>query len=640
MAGLYNFRQGDTFSLSGTFSATVSGATVTDFTGYTGAAALRTHDGDLVNNLTFTWVNAATGVGTVSYSDTSNWPLGVLLIDVTLTSGDGNVVSSPSTRIKVRKSGGSGGSLKIATALSSSVTAVLAPWFKGDKGDKGDDGDAGEASISDGDKGDITTSSSGAVWTIDNGAVTLAKMADMATASLLGRSTAGTGSPEVLSASAARTLLNVEDGATADQTGAEIKTAYEAEADTNAFTDADHTKLDGIETAATADQSDAEIETAYNNQVSQVSGGEKTAGTETAVRRFAPQDIHDMIDTHAPGGGGGGDAWGDAVDADIVPDADGTRDLGATGTRFAETYTDALAVTNNITVGGTVDGRDVATDGTKLDGIESNATADQTGAEIKAAYEAEANAFTDAQFTKLAGIETGATADQTGAEIKTAYEGEADTNAFTDADHSKLDGIEAGADVTDTTNVTAAGALMDSELTDIAAVKALDQGVATTDSPQFAGVNVGHASDTTITRVSAGVIAVEGNTVLLGTNLGVTVQPYDADTLKADTADVLTAGFATTAHGDGTKSSGTYTPDEADGNIQHVTNGGAHTLAPMTNNGTVVVHYTNNGSAGAITTSGFTLVDGDAFDTTNTNEFLCFLTKANDVSCLTVKALQ
>jgi len=66
-------------------------------------------------------------------------------------------------------------------------------------------------------------------------------------------------------------------------------------------------------------------------------------------------------------GVGGGDAWGDVVDADIVPDADGTRDLGATATRFAETYTDALDVTNNITVGGTVDGRDIAADGADID---------------------------------------------------------------------------------------------------------------------------------------------------------------------------------------------------------------------------------------------------------------------------------
>jgi hypothetical protein len=80
--------------------------------------------------------------------------------------------------------------------------------------------------------------------------------------------------------------------------------------------------------------------------------------------------------------------------------------------------------------------------------------------------------YTTAEETKLAGIETGATADQTAAQIKTAYESNADTNAFTDADHTKLDGIEASADVTDGTNVTAAGALMDSEVTNLAQVKA------------------------------------------------------------------------------------------------------------------------------------------------------------------------
>jgi hypothetical protein len=45
---------------------------------------------------------------------------------------------------------------------------------------------------------------------------------------------------------------------------------------------------------------------------------------------------------------------------------------------------------------------------------------------------------------------------------------------FTSADNTKLDGIEASADVTDATNVTAAGALMDSEVTNLAQVKAFD----------------------------------------------------------------------------------------------------------------------------------------------------------------------
>lgn len=86
----------------------------------------------------------------------------------------------------------------------------------------------------------------------------------------------------------------------------------------------------------------------------------------------------------------------------------------------------SINITGNITVGGTVDGRDVATDGTKLDGIETGATADQTAAEIKTAYESnsDTNAFTDALQTKLNGIETAATADQTGAEIATAISGQ------------------------------------------------------------------------------------------------------------------------------------------------------------------------------------------------------------------------
>jgi hypothetical protein len=111
------------------------------------------------------------------------------------------------------------------------------------------------------------------------------------------------------------------------------------------------------------------------------------------------------------------------------------------------------AITGPLTTDSTIDGRDVAVDGTKLDGIE-----------------------------------VGATADQTASEIRTLVEAATDSNVFTDADHTKLNGIEALADVTDTANVTAAGALMDSELTNITAVKALNQGVATTDSPSFVGL--------------------------------------------------------------------------------------------------------------------------------------------------------
>jgi hypothetical protein len=76
-----------------------------------------------------------------------------------------------------------------------------------------------------------------------------------------------------------------------------------------------------------------------------------------------------------------------------------------------------------------------------------------------------------------------------------AFTGAITTNSTFDGrdvatDGTKLDGIEANADVTDATNVTAAGALMDGELTAIASVKALNQGVATTDSPTFSNLTL------------------------------------------------------------------------------------------------------------------------------------------------------
>ena len=41
-------------------------------------------------------------------------------------------------------------------------------------------------------------------------------------------------------------MLNVENGATADQTNAEIRAAVEAASNSNVFTDADHEKLNSI----------------------------------------------------------------------------------------------------------------------------------------------------------------------------------------------------------------------------------------------------------------------------------------------------------------------------------------------------------------------------------------------------------
>jgi len=99
---------------------------------------------------------------------------------------------------------------------------------------------------------------------------------------------------------------------------------------------------------------------------------------------------------------------------------------------------------------------------------------DDSDTVYSAATTSAAGLMSAADKTKINGIEASATADQTAAEIRTLVESATDSNVFTDSDHTKLNNIEASADVTDTTNVTAAGALMDSEVTNLSQVKAFD----------------------------------------------------------------------------------------------------------------------------------------------------------------------
>jgi len=122
---------------------------------------------------------------------------------------------------------------------------------------------------------------------------------------------------------------------------------------------------------------------------------------------------------------------------------DWTVDQGATDINTGN-YTDTTYAVGD---GGLTQNNFTNTLKTKVDGIETAATADQTNAEIKTAYEANAdtNEFSDAEQSKLAGIEASATADQTNAEIKTAYEANSDTNEFSDAEQTKLSGIETAA---------------------------------------------------------------------------------------------------------------------------------------------------------------------------------------------------
>ena len=87
------------------------------------------------------------------------------------------------------------------------------------------------------------------------------KKVDFTDGSVLTETDLDTNSDQVLFAQQEITdkLSGIEEGATADQTNAEIRTAVEAATDSNVFTDADHSKLNNIEANATQDQTISEI---------------------------------------------------------------------------------------------------------------------------------------------------------------------------------------------------------------------------------------------------------------------------------------------------------------------------------------------------------------------------------------------
>lgn len=143
---------------------------------------------------------------------------------------------------------------------------------------------------------------------------------------------------------------------------------------------ADGVKLDGIESAADVTD-EANVKSALDGAVIAEVAAESgdfflfQDGSDSGNLKKVDYD-------NLPAGGGGGLS---NVVEDITPQLGGDLDLNSQDI----TGIGGLNITGNIALSGTVDGRDVATDGTKLDGIESAATADQTGAEIEGLLDTE-----------------------------------------------------------------------------------------------------------------------------------------------------------------------------------------------------------------------------------------------------------
>ena len=272
----------------------------------------------------------------------------------------------------------------------------------------------------------------------------------------------------------------IEASATADQTGGQIKTLYEAE--TNAFTDTLFTKLGAIEASATADQSNAEIVAAVE------------AGTDSNT--FTDAD-HTKLNT---------------IEASATADQ--------TGAQIKTAYE---AETNAFT----------DTQFTKLGNIEASATADQTDAEIRTAVGAatDSNVFTDANVTTLGNSAPLASPALTGTAtaVNLTMSGDLTVNgttttlnttnlAITDKNIMIADGsannaasngagitIEGGSDVDKTiTWATATGDFDISENVDIASGKVFKVDGATTISATALGTAVVGSSLTSVGTIGTG----------------------------------------------------------------------------------------------------------------------------------------
>lgn len=213
----------------------------------------------------------------------------------------------------------------------------------------------------------------------------------------------------------------------------------------------------------------------------------------------------------------------------------GTTDLTAT------TATDQITINSssgdNVIIGeasASIAGLMTTTHHDKLDGIESSA--DVTDATNVTA----AGALMDSELTDLAGVK--------GVTISNLQPIPSE-GAFANGDKTKLDAIEVSADVTDTTNVTSAGALMDSELTTIAAVKGLTANGAIDWTQSGAGTihtdnYIENVVQTTVTGSSGSctgnaATATTAATVTGATQAAITSIGADGDTLNILADDVI-----------------------------------------------------------------------------------------------------
>jgi len=325
---------------------------------------------------------------------------------------------------------------------------------------------------------------------VKNSGVTLAKIANIADDRILGNVSGGSAAPSELTAANVRTLINVEDGADVTDT-ANVTSA-------GALMDSELTEIATVKALTKAGISGSLSATALaglgaglvssSAQVSALGGVQDSTITITAGNGLSGGGSF-TVNT----GSNGTISLAVGVDDSTIElnsDALRIKDSGVTLAKLAN-IADAR-ILGNVSEGSAAPSALTAAQVRTMISVENNADVTDT------ANVTSAGALMDSEVTDLALVKGLTKAGISGSFVQAS----ASFSTRVTANDAKL--------TANTSNVTTAGALMDSELADLAAVKAINQGLTTESNVTFNNV------------IATGNLDVQGTTTTLNTtNLNV-----------------------------------------------------------------------------------------------------------------------